>query len=136
MKILGNIPVFVFLLIAYNLAAFSGSYDMQTLLTSQLFSFQLISGALFVLRVHDLLVVLGVIALYIEILKSTKTSKWSVIDHALSMLVFVIFLVEFIVFKPFGTSTFFILTLMSMLDVIAGFTVTISSARRDFGIER
>ena len=136
MKILGNIPVFSFLLIAYNLAAFLGSYEMETLLTSQLLAFQLISGALFVLRVQDLLVVLGVIALYIEILKSTKTSKWSVIDHALSMIVFVIFLVEFIVLKPFGTAAFFILTLMTMLDVIAGFTVTISSARRDFGIER
>ncbi|MDY0093537.1 MAG: hypothetical protein RBT80_12635 [Candidatus Vecturithrix sp.] len=136
MKLLGSIPVFTFLLIAYNLAAFFGNYDMETLLTSQLFAFQLVSGALFVLRVQDLFIVLGVIALYIEILKSTRTSKWSVIDHALSMLVFVVFLVEFIVFKPFGTATFFILTLMTMLDVIAGFTVTISSARRDFGVGR
>lgn len=136
MKLLGNIPVFAFLLIAYNLAAFLGNYDMEALLTVQLFALQLISGALFVLRVHDLLVVLGVIALYIEILKSTRTSKWSVIDHALSMLVFIIFLVEFIVFKPFGTAAFFILTLMTMLDVIAGFTVTISSARRDLRVEQ
>lgn len=136
MKVLGNIPVFAFLLVAYNLAAFSGSSDMQTFLTAELLSFQLISGALFALRVQDLLIVLGVIALYIEILKSTKTSRWSVIDHALSMVVFVIFLVEFIVFHPFGTSTFFILTLMAMLDVIAGFTVTISAARRDFGVEQ
>lgn len=135
MKLLGSIPVFAFLLIAYNLAAFFGSYEMETRLASQLFAFQLISGALFVLRVHDLLVALGVIALYIEILKSTKTSKWSVVDHALSMLVFVVFLVEFIVFKPCGTATFFILTLMTMLDVIAGFTVTLSSARRDFRVE-
>ena len=60
------------------------------------------------------------------------TGMSSVIDHALSMAVFVIFLVEFLVVKGCGTSTFFILGLMSLVDVIAGFTVSIAGARRDF----
>jgi hypothetical protein len=48
------------------------------------------------------------------------------------MVVFVLFLIEFLVVKDCGTSTFFILGLMSLLDVIAGFTVSIVAARRDF----
>ncbi len=136
MKIFKYIPVFTYVLIVYNLLALTGSQDIRNLLTSQLFTMPLVSGAAFGLYIKDLFVFAGVIALYIEILKSTKTSKSSILDHALSMLVFVIFLVEFIMLAPFGTSTFFILTLMAMLDVIAGFTVTISTARRDFGVQQ
>jgi hypothetical protein len=52
------------------------------------------------------------------------------------MLVFVIFLIEYITVKPLGTASFLILTIMSMTDVIAGFTVSISAARRDITVER
>jgi NADH:ubiquinone oxidoreductase subunit F (NADH-binding) len=74
----------------------------------------------------------GVLFLYLEIFKSTNTGIGTVLDHALSMVVFVIFLVEFLVVDDCGTSTFFILGLMSLLDVVAGFTVSIAGARRDF----
>jgi hypothetical protein len=56
------------------------------------------------------------------------------VDHALSMALFIICLLEFIIIARFGNSTFFIITLICLLDVVAGFTVTISTARRDFGI--
>ncbi len=51
------------------------------------------------------------------------------------MLLFVACLVEFIILPGFGTSVFLLLTLMCFIDVVAGFTVTISTARRDFGVE-
>lgn len=130
MKIFKYIPFFLYLLIIYNILAFSGA-GAQQVLNAKLFDMNLISGANFILDISDLLIILGVIALYIEILKSTRTSSASVIDHGLSMVVFIIFLIEFIVIKNAGNSTFLILTLMAMLDVIAGFTVTISTARRD-----
>ena len=84
--------------------------------------------------VSDLYIILGVLVLYIEVFKSTRTGVSSVIDHTLSMIVFVLFLIEFLVVKDCGTSTFFILGLMSLLDVIAGFTVSIVAARRDFSL--
>jgi len=33
-----------------------------------------------------------------------------------------------------GDSTFLLLTIMAFIDVIAGFTITIAAARRDFGL--
>ena len=56
------------------------------------------------------------------------------LDHTFSMLVFVGFLIEFLMVADCGTSTFFVLMLMSLLDVISGFTVSIVAARRDFAI--
>jgi len=81
-------------------------------------------------------VLAGVIALFIEIVKATRTSMASVVDHALSPLVFAAYLVEFLMVQVAGTGIFMILTLVSLLDLIAGFSVTLGAARRDLIIER
>jgi len=126
------IPLFVLPLVAYNLSMLTGSIDAH--LATELLAVDLISGAHWILNVHDLYIILGVIILYLEIFKSTRTGMASVLDHSLSTLVFVAFLVEFLTVAGCGTSTFFILGLMAMIDVIAGFTVSIVAARRDFAV--
>lgn len=78
-----------------------------------------------------LLVLLALFFLFIELLKSTATGTSAIFNHALSMLVFIICLVEFLLHPAFATSTFFIIMVMSLLDVLAGVVVTIVSARRD-----
>ncbi len=132
MQIIKAIPLFVYLLIAYNVIMLSG--EPAQILANVLVSGTLPSTARWSLTLSELFIALGVVALYIEILKATRTSIASVIDHAMSMIVFVVFLVEFIVVAEAGNSTFLILSLMSALDVIAGFTITIVGARRDIGL--
>ena len=126
------IPLFVIPLAIYNLLILTG--DITTALAGHLFSVQLMSGATWAFSAHDAFVVGGVLVLYFEIFKSTGAGMASVLDHTLSMLVFIVFLVEFLVVAACGTSTFFALALMSLLDVIAGFTVSIVAARRDVAI--
>ena len=79
----------------------------------------------------DLLLLAGLIVLFIELLKSTTSRRTAIVNHALSMLLFVGCLVEFLLAPAFATSAFFLLTVMVLLDVLAGFIVTIVSARRD-----
>ncbi len=79
----------------------------------------------------DLLILLSLILLFIELLKSTSTGTAAIFNHALSMLVFIICLVEFLLHPAFATSVFFIIMIMSLLDVLAGVVVTIIAARRD-----
>ena len=50
------------------------------------------------------------------------------------MMVFVACLILFLVWPPAGTSLFFLIMLTSLVDVIAGFSVTIRSARRDYTV--
>lgn len=125
------VPLFILPLAIYNLMMLTG--DINASLAAELFSVDLMSGAVWSFTVHDAFVIGGVLVLYFEIFKATGTGLASVLDHTLSMLVFIVFLVEFLVVEGCGTSTFFALALMSLLDVIAGFTVSIVSARRDFG---
>jgi hypothetical protein len=63
--------------------------------------------------------------------KSTRSAQSSILEHMLSMLVFVAFLVEFLVVGAAASSVFFIVLVMTIIDVVAGFTVSITSAGRD-----
>ena len=128
----GAIPLFVVPLVVYNLMMLSGGIGPA--LATELFSFNLISGATWSFTAHDAFMAGGVLILYFEIFKSTRTGVSSVLDHTFSTLVFVVYLIEFLTVAACGTSTFFVLGLMSLLDVISGFTVSIVAARRDFGI--
>ncbi|GAB6043310.1 hypothetical protein [Endothiovibrio diazotrophicus] len=131
MAILSAIPLFAYLWVIINgLLLFGGA----AALGGSLFNVALVSGAAWSASVSDLFIVLGVLALYIEVFKATRTGTASVIDHTLSMMVFVAFLVEFLVYAKAGNSTFVILGLMSLLDVVAGFTITIVAARRDLSL--
>lgn len=83
----------------------------------------------------DLFIVFAVIFLFIEMVKATNTASPTIINHILSMVLFVICLMQFLMFASFATGTFFIITSLVLLDALAGMVVTIISARRDFGVE-
>ena len=126
-----SIPFLILVLIGYNIAVFAG--DINSILASEVVSMNLVSGATWSLSGSDLFIIFGIIILYLEIIKATRTGLSSILDHTLSTLVFIAFLIEFLMVKGCGTSTFFVLMLMALLDVVSGFTVSIVSARRDFG---
>ncbi len=132
MKILASIPVFAYLLITYNIMILWAG--MPEFLEKPLMGADLISGAMWSLNVGHMLLILGVIALFVEIIKSTRTGSASVVDHMLSTGVFIIFIIEFMAVKGAGNSIFLILALMSLLDVLAGFTITIIASRRDIAL--
>jgi hypothetical protein len=89
-----------------------------------------VSGA-WSLTAGDLMLVLGLVCLFFEVLKSTNTGRSSVMEHMLSTVVFIIFLVEFLLVGACASSVFFILMMMAIFDVVAGFTVSITGAGRD-----
>lgn len=129
----GMIPLLAVLWVIYNVILLVGA---SAVLDRVVWSLTLPSGAAWTIRGGEFLVALGLLALYGEMLKATRTGTTSVIEHSLSVVVFVAFLVEFIVVPGAGTATFLLLALMALLDVIAGFSISISAARRDLAIDR
>ena len=121
-------PWLILVLIAYNVLVFLTGISLD----GQMFS--LTSGAIWSFKVSDLLLLFALILLFFEILKATRTGAGAVIDHLLSTAVFVIALVEFILVAGAATTTFFLIMVICLLDVIAGFSVSITSARRDFSV--
>jgi hypothetical protein len=108
----------------------------DTALGRTLFNIALPSGSPWEFRVSDLFLLVGLMLLYLEILKSTRTGRGQIVEHIVSMLVFVGCLLLFLLVRQTGTTTFLLITAMSAIDVIAGFTVSIVAARRDMEIER
>jgi len=133
MRLILSIPLFFYILIAANLVMLSGPVD-QSMLNVILFEFDLPSRRIISMTVSDAFILASIFFLYIETFKATRTSVISIIDHALSLLVFVIFLIELLVISRLGNVTFLIMTTAALMDVVMGFTVTISTAKRDFAI--
>lgn len=126
--VLRAIPLLGFVLLLANVLSLLGDgFD------TELLRFGMTSGALMRLDAGDLVVLSGLVLLYFEVLKATRTSNASIVDHAASLVVFVVALVEFLLLPRFAHGAFAALLLMTLIDVIAGFTVTLVGARRDFG---
>jgi len=130
MRLFISIPLFVYLLIVANMVMLAGAPG-QPMMNIIVADFGLPSGSRTIITVSDLLIIAGIFFLYIETFKATRTSVLSIVDHSLSLLVFVAFLIEYLVVDAVGNSTFLILAITSLMDVIVGFTVTISTAKRD-----
>ncbi|MBX7256352.1 MAG: hypothetical protein K1Y02_08305 [Candidatus Hydrogenedentes bacterium] len=132
MKFIIYFPLLALVLVAYNVAMLAG-VDFEA--NPTMFHIpHMTRETPTAFGAGDFLVGLGIVLLFAEILKATRLSKTAVIDHMLSTVVFIVFLVELIVVAGAGTATFILLTLLSLIDLIAGFTVSIATARRDLAI--
>ena len=129
MALIASLPLTLFPLIVYNLLAFAGGGGVTY--QSEIFAVSMVSGAIFAMTFSDLLVASALVLLFFEILKATRIGRSALIDHILSVLVFIAYLVEFLIVPQAATSLFFILLVIAMVDVIAGFSISITGARRD-----
>jgi hypothetical protein len=103
-------------------------------MTQQLFSLPMASGGHWSVTLGDVLIFFSLVILFIELLKSTTSERIAIINHSLSMILFIFCLIEFLLSRAFSTSTFFLMTMMVLLDVLAGFIVTIVASRRTVDI--
>ena len=128
------IPVLVYNL--FILVGADGRGDSAALaaLADPVFSVPMASGAYWTVGMGEILLFFSLILLFVELLKSTSSQRVAIVNHALSMILFVVCLVEFLLLRGFATSVFFLIMTMVLLDVLAGFIVTIMAARRDFDI--
>jgi hypothetical protein len=135
-----SIPWLIIAVVLYNLIAFTMSWEAATPggpvplagpFNYELFSISMISGARWALTLGDVVIVITLMLLFVELVKSTRTSSTSIVDHALSTILFILCMIEFLVVERAATSVFFIITVITLIDVVAGFSITIRAARRD-----
>ncbi len=129
------IPLIVIAFIIYNLVVlWGGNVPADEILNKQLFQVKMVSGANWIFRTSDLIILLTMVLLFIELVKSTYTSSSQMVDHGLSMLVFIACLVEFLLQPKATTSVFFFIMTAALVDVVAGALIGIRAARRDLNI--
>lgn len=127
---LRSFPLYALVAGAYNAMLF---YRPE-MLVDAVYETTLMSGSAWTVTGNEAILAIALLVLYLEVLKATVTTQASVIDHVLSMGVFVACLLEFLMVPEAGNSVFGLIVIMCMVDVIAGFTVTIASAKRDLSL--
>ncbi|MBR2535390.1 MAG: hypothetical protein IKE66_04890 [Hyphomicrobium sp.] len=126
------IPLLVFAFILYNIIVLS--MGVEGLNQPILDKLRLLSGGEWTFTIGDFVLLVTLFLLFIEIVKSTFTTTSTLIDHALSMVVFIAVGMEFLMVQQAATSVFFLILIASLIDVIAGYTIGIRVARRDLNI--
>jgi hypothetical protein len=130
------IPALAVPVIAYALAAlFAGEKPFARTLAEIALSLPMPVGVRWEISWADGFALAGLSCLFADLLKSTSTGGAAVVNHMLSVALLIICLLLFLFGPAFVTSTFFLLMAMSALDIVAGFTITTISARRDVATE-
>jgi hypothetical protein len=80
----------------------------------------LMSGAEWPLTLSDMLLALAILLLLFEVIKGARPGAKYLTDHLLSLIVFGGAAAEFVLWPKFGSSTYFLLTLLALVDFLSG----------------
>jgi len=132
MRFILAIPLIAVVMVIYTALAIDPNFSAG----SAFMDWVLPSEAELFLTFGDIFVILGLVALFFEIIKAARLGAGTIVDHMLSTAVFIVALIVFLLVPAFGTPAFLLLVIMALIDVVAGYTVSIFSARRDLSVTR
>ena len=128
---LAAIPLTLIPLIIFNVVGFAFGGDPWG---GQFFTIAMVSGALWTMTLADAMIVAAIVILFLEIVRAARPGPGTIYNHIVSTVVLVVYIVEFIVVGAAANSLFFILTVIALVDVVAGFTISIRTATRDIAL--
>src|SRR5258707_3650083 len=110
-------PLLLIPLAVYNIIVFlmpGVSFD------APLITLPLMSGTGWPVTLSDVLLTLGILLLLCEVIKGARPGAKYLMDHLLSLVVLCGAAAEFVLLPRFGTSTYFLLTTMALVDFLSG----------------
>src|SRR5258705_9745055 len=88
--------------------------------TDPVLKLTLMSGAGWPLTLSDMLLALAILMLLFEVIKGARPGAKYLTDHLLSLIIFGGAAAEFLLWPRFGTSTFFLLAMLALVDFLSG----------------
>ena len=110
-------PLLLIPLAIYNIVVF---LMPGVSLAEPLVKLTLMSGAEWPVSLGDMLLTLGILLLLFEVIKGARPGAKYLTDHLLSLIVFGGAVAEFLLWPRFGTSPYFLLTMLAMVDFLSG----------------
>lgn len=123
-------PMLAFAVAAYNYYAFLD----PAFLNVHPFKMVLPSGVPLALTGGEIMVCGALGLLFIEMVKAASVGRGGALDHMLSVLLFAGCVVELVAVPRVGTPAFVLITLMTLIDVAAGVSISLATARRDISL--
>jgi hypothetical protein len=126
-------PLLLIPLAIYNIIVF---LMPGVTLAEPVLTLTLMSGAGWPVTLSDILLALGILLLLFEVIKGARPGAKYLTDHLLSLIVFGAAAAEFLLWPKFGTSIYFLLSMLALVDFLSGIalrarrgTVTVAAAR-------
>jgi hypothetical protein len=110
-------PLLLIPLAVYNIVVF---LMPGVSLAEPLFRLPLVSGAEWPVTLSDMLLTLGIVLLLLEVIKGARPGAKFLTDHLLSLIISGAAIAEFLLWPRFASSTFFLLTLLTVTDFLTG----------------
>jgi hypothetical protein len=110
-------PLLLIPLAIYNITVF---LMPGVSLTEPVARLTLMSGAEWPMTLADMLLALGILLLLLEVIKGARPGAKYLTDHLLSLIVFGAAAAEFLLWPRFGTSTYFLLAMLALVDFLSG----------------
>lgn len=126
MRFIAGLPLLVIPVAAYFVMVFI----TNTPINDPVYEYLLPSGVALSVTWEQVLIGGGLLLFYIEIFKATRSGGVSMMDHLLSLVLLAVCVVAMAQLPEMATGTFLILTVMTLIDVLAGFTVSMFGNRR------
>jgi hypothetical protein len=110
-------PLLLIPLAIYNIIVF---LMPDVSFTDPLVKLTLVSGAEWTVTLSDVLLTLAILLLLAEVIKGARPGAKYLTDHLLSLIVFGAAAAEFVMWPKFATSTYFLMTALSLVDFVSG----------------
>ncbi|MCK1640245.1 hypothetical protein IVA95_22210 [Bradyrhizobium sp. 157] len=110
-------PLLLIPLAIYNIIVF---LMPEVSFTDPLVKVTLMSGAEWTVTLSDVLLTFSILLLLAEVIKGARPGAKYLTDHLLSLIVFGAAAAEFMLWPKFGTSTYFLMTALSLVDFVSG----------------
>jgi hypothetical protein len=120
-------PLLLIPLAIYNIIVF---VMPGVTLAEPLLTLRLMSGAEWPVTLSDMLLALGVLLLLFEVIKAARPGAKYLTEHLLSFVVFAAAAAEFLLLPRFGTSTYFLLTMLGLMDFLSGIALRARRGKR------
>jgi hypothetical protein len=122
------IPVAAYAALAFTFGGGFTSTHAQATLTRPLFDLSTAGGGVWPVSAADLLLAATLVVSFLELIRGVGDRRAAIVNHALSIALFVACLGAMLTAPAFANSTFFLITLMVLLDLAAGFIATMGEA--------
>jgi hypothetical protein len=122
------IPIVIYAIFALMAGTGNSVDTFATDLEKSTFVITMPSGAPWGISGGNILVGFGILVFFYESIRGVAASPYAIVHHTISVLLSLGAMGAFFLFENFSTSTFFLLMMMCVLDMVAGVIANIAQS--------
>lgn len=130
MRIARLVPLLIIPAVFYVLFWLMWGAELEHHFAGDLFAIRMVSGEIWHVTLGAAFMILGVLCLFVEIVRSPTPTAWNIGENVVTAVTLVLSLILFLIVRGFATSEFFFLTVLFLLDFVTEATVMTMTSRR------